>query len=204
MQFVIFHGSFGDKDRNWFSYLKRELTQLGQSVVLEQYPVDEWDTVSANGPEHHSSHQNLDNWMKTFEKVVLPQIGEDEPICFVGHSLAPLFILHILEKHKIQLDCAIFVAPFLSTLHRKWEIDNVNSTFYKEDFDFSTLGKLIPVSYVLYSNNDPAVPIEQPREFTRNLNSSPIIIKGGGHLNDKTGYSTFPLVLELCKTRIEK
>ena len=202
MQFVIFHGSFGATDRNWFLYLKENLEKLGQQVYLPQFPVDDWNTVSTNGHSYSSPLQNLENWMKTFEKSVLPEITIKEPVCFVSHSLGPLFTLHILEKHNIQLDSAIFVAPFLEKLNRSWQIDNVNKSFYKTNFDFETLKKCIPISYVLFSDNDPAVPIEQPLLFAKNLNSSKIIIKGGGHLNDKTGYKEFPLVLDLCKTRL--
>jgi len=88
-----------------------------------------------------SNNQNLENWLKFFEKEVLPKIKKNEKLCFIGHSLGPLFILHIVEKFNLQLDSAIFVSPFLDKLNCDWQVNSVNSTFWKEDFDWENLKK---------------------------------------------------------------
>lgn len=204
MQFVIFHGSFGTPEKNWEPYLKTELEKLGQDVLTPAFPVDTWDRVTELGENHQSDIQNLANWTKTFEEKVLPYVKKNEPICFIAHSLAPVFLLHMIDRYNLQLDCAIFVAPFLEKLHRSWQIDMVNNSFYKTDFDFDKLQKQIPLSYVLYSDNDPYVPIEKAKDFAKKLQSREIEIKGGGHFNEDAGYKEFPLLLELCKTRFTK
>ena len=64
------------------------------------------------------------------------------------------------------------------------------------------LKKLIPISYVLHSDNDPYVPAARFKEFTRKLESKEIVIHNGVHLNDETGWTTFPLLADLCIQRI--
>lgn len=202
MQFVIFHGAYGNPEGNWFPELKERLEDLGQEVLAPQFPVDTWNNVVEQGEGYHSPIQTLDNWLKVFEKEILPKLKKDEKICFIGHSLGPVFILHCVERFHIQLDCAIFVSPFLGPLEQ-WEFNAVNDTFYKTDFDFNELKELIPLSYVLYSDNDPYVPETQPNLFAQKLGSSIIPVRRAGHLNSEVNLNELPLVLELCKTRLD-
>ncbi|MBI3955515.1 hypothetical protein HY338_03655, partial [Candidatus Gottesmanbacteria bacterium] len=71
MQFVIIHGAFGGPEENWFPELGEKLTSLGQKVVIPQFPVDDWDKITRFGPNVPSNNQTLDNWLKTFEKVLI-------------------------------------------------------------------------------------------------------------------------------------
>ncbi|HYK09161.1 MAG TPA: alpha/beta hydrolase [Candidatus Eisenbacteria bacterium] len=201
MQFVIFHGSYGSPEGNWFPYLKRNLEELGHKVFVPKFPVENWEDVEKKGEGYISTIQNLTTWMETFEKEVLPTINKDEPLCFISHSISPVFNLHIVSKYNLQLDSAIFVAPFLETLP-EWQFNFVNQTFYKSDFDFEKLQNLIPISYAIYGDNDLHVPIQQPITFANRMNSSKIIVKNGGHLGESAGYTEFPLILDLCKTRL--
>jgi len=83
-----------------------------------------------------------------------------------------------------------------------WQIDNVNASFYTTNFNFKKLQQRIPVSYVIYSDNDPHVPIERALEFADKMNSQKILIKNGGHFNESAGFKEFPQLLDLCKTRL--
>lgn len=148
-------------------------------------------------------NQTLDNWLKTFEKEVLPDIRKERKLCFVAHSLGPVFVLHVVEKYNIMLDSAVFVSPFMCKLGKSWQIDHVNRSFYKTSFDFSKLKKLIPVSYVLYSDNDPYVDKKFSLEFAQKLKSSLLFVKGAGHMNEEIGMKEFPLVFELCKSALD-
>ena len=202
MKFLIFHGAFGNPDNNWLPDLKEKLEALGQTVLSPAFPVDDWDALTASGKNSRPKKQTLQNWLNTFENV-LKKIGKKETLCFIGHSLAPLFILHAVEKFNVQLDSAIFVSPFLQKLNRAWQIDLVNASFYKTDFDWGKLQKLIPTSYVLYSDNDPYVDAKQSIAFAEKLKSSLIFVKHAGHMNAKVNLNEFGLVGELCKTRLD-
>ena len=202
MQFILFHGSFGSPTGSWLPDLKIKLEGLGQEVITQQYPVDDWETMVKNGPEVPLMNQNLTNWLNTFEKEVLPKFKKSEKKVFVGHSLGPLFMLHVVERFNIHLDCAIFVSPFLDKLDM-WEFNHANESFYKTDFDFKKLEKLIPVSYVLYSDSDPYVRNTHSILFGKALGSSLIFVKKAGHMNSEVNLNEFPLVFDLCGTRLD-
>lgn len=202
MKFVLFHGSFGSPESNWFPELKTKLEALGQTVIVPRFPVENWDEITKNGPKIPPCHQTFSHWSKVFEELK-KSFQKDEPLCFIGHSLGCLFILHMIDKYNIKLDSAIFVSPFLTKLNRDWQIDLVNNTFYKTDFNFGKLKKLIPVSYVLYSDNDPYVEKYFSIGFGKRLNSSLLFVKGAGHMNLEVNLNEFPFVFELCKTRLD-
>lgn len=136
----------------------------------------------------------FDDVYKTFKK--------GEKLCFVGHSLGCVFILHAVNKYNLKLDSAIFTSPFLTKLNKDWQIDLVNKSFYKKDFDFEKLKQLIPFSFAIYSDNDPYVEQKFFREFGMKMGSKSVVIEGGGHLNSEAGFSSFPLVFKLCRSRI--
>jgi len=202
MKFVIFHGSFGHSEEHWFPQLKEKLGLLGQTVIVPNFPCENWDEITIAGPNSAPKNQTLESWFKVFEGV-RKTFKKNEKLCFIGHSLGPLFILHIVQKYKIKLDSAIFVSPFMTELNKLWQFDYVNRSFYKTDFDFNELRKLIPVSYVLYSETDPYVNRSQPIEFSLKMGSSIICVKKAGHMNSQVNLNEFPLVYELCKSRLD-
>ena len=204
MKFVIFHGSFGSTEGNWFPYLKKQLELLNQEVISLQFPVEDYDQITKTGEKKAvAKNQNLANWLNFFQKNILKKIKNDKRIVFIGHSSAPVFILQAVDKFNLKLDCAIFVSPFLGADKDIWQYELVNRSFFNKDFDFARLKKLIPVSYVIYGDNDPYVKRKYIDEFGVKMGSSFIEIKGGGHLNAEFKFYSFPLVFELCKTRLE-
>lgn len=200
MQFVLFHGSFGNPDENWFPALRKELEINNQKVFAPQFPVDSWDNVTKEGPLLPLKNQNLKNWLKKFDSIY-QVIKSKQKLCFIGHSLGPLFILHVVSKYNIRLDCAIFVCPFVRKLHTLWQIDLANESFYKENFDYKKINNLIPLSYAIFTDNDPYVDLKFSNEFVNKLKSIKIMVKNGKHLNAEYGIKSLPLVFELCKTR---
>lgn len=202
MKFVLFHGAFGSPEGNWFPELKDKLESLGQEVIVPRFPVDDWQEITRAGEKVKPKKQSLNAWLDVFDTVG-KKFTKADKLCFIGHSLGPLFILHAVDRFNILLDSAIFVSPFMDTLHRSWQIDHVNKTFYKTDFDFEKLKKLIPVSYVLYSNDDPYVDKNHSILFGKALDSSMILVKRAGHMNSEVNLNEFPLVLDLCITRLD-
>lgn len=201
MQFLIIHGSFGSPKVNWFPWLKTELEKLHHTVILPQFPVDDWDKLTQKGEGNTTQNQTLENWLSTL-KFLVPQI-KSHPTVVIAHSLGPLFTLHTIEKYKLTFDSAIFISPFLTKLNKSWQIDAANATFYKTDFDSHTIHTALPSVYSLFSDNDPYVDMRYIKQFNRLTKSQEILVKGGGHLSASSGFTQFPLVLELCKSRIE-
>ncbi|MCL4360274.1 alpha/beta hydrolase [Patescibacteria group bacterium] len=204
MTFVLIHGAFGSPESNWFPDLKGKLESLGQEVIVPAFPVEKWDAVTKAGPKGKVIHQLLPLWLKAFEPYV-PSLKKDKKLVFVGHSLGCVFILHAIERFHLELDSAIFVSPFMDSLGERvpWQFDHVNAGFYKTDFDFLTLKKRIPLSYVLYSDNDPYVDKNHAILFGKALDSSLIYVKKAGHMNSEVNLNEFSLILDLCVTRLD-
>ena len=201
MKFLILHGSYGSPDGNWFRWLERELKELGHEVILEQFPVDDWDKVNKIGPEeikNYSPIESLTSWDEFFAAHILPKIN-DEKIGFVGHSIAPVFMLHVLSKYDLRLKTSLFVSPFFNIPNTPdvWQFYPVNKTFYSYDFDFDQLKEKVDVSHVIYSDNDPYVPISEPILFANKLGSKVHIVPNGSHLG--SSFTEFPLLLDLIK-----
>lgn len=201
MKFLIIHGSFGSPSENWFPRLSEKLELLNQDVLVPQFPVDHWDTLDR---EANSTVQNLESWLKTFRDIVVPWAGK-EKVVVVAHSLGPLFFLHAISKYSLNIDSVIFVSPFLTIPFNEqfWQIDKVNRSFYDHNFDFDLITKKISLSFVLYSDKDPYVPMDKAKEFASKLCSACIPILGARHLSSEFNQNEFPLVLELCKSRVE-
>ncbi len=183
---------------NSWIYVCSTTPEMSAYIAVKKNNYEKFEKL---GTKTVAKNQNLDNWLKTFEEI-LPKL-KGKRLCFVGHSIGCVFILHAVNKFNMQLDSAIFVAPFMDKLEGDLvPYDIVNSSFYCDKFDFAKLKQLIPLSYVVYSDNDPYVDIKHPVKFAEKMGSQKIIHKGGGHLGEI--YSNgFPLIDALCKTRIE-
>lgn len=196
---ILFHGSFGSPEGNWNPYIKKNLEQVGQKVIVPAFPVDDWDMVTKNGPQKDLVNQNLQNWLNVFEEVI-KNIPKGEKLYAVAHSLGCVFILHLVNRFGLNFEKVIFVSPFFETLNRIWQIDVANKTFYKTDFDFQKIIKHVPISWVIYGDNDPYVDIKYMAKFAEKMKSKTVVIKGGGHLNKDAGYLKFPYLLDLCRS----
>lgn len=195
------HGSYGSPGENWFGWLEKELKALGHEVILEQFPVDDWNFVDQLGPEkvaEYKAIQSLSSWENYFVQNILPRIKGEE-VGFVGHSIAPIFMLHMLDKYDIKLSKAIFVAPFFNIPDSSsvWQFYPVNKTFYSYDFDFEKINSKIGKSYVVYGDNDPYVPATEPPLFAEKLSSEIHIVPGGKHCGSI--FKEFPLLLDMIK-----
>lgn len=201
MIFVLFHGAFGSAEGNWFPALKSQLESLGQTVFVPQFPTDQEDKMEegVNEPEN----QTLEKWLGAFEPI-RQQLPLNEKLCFVGHSLGAIFVLRLIEKYHIQLDSAVFVGAFLDCLPEEvWPFTKIIPRFQKTDFDPEQMKKLIPVSYVLYSDTDPYVPNRQSIMFAKAIGGSVIPLREAGHMNMEVNLDEFSLILDLCLTRLD-
>jgi predicted alpha/beta hydrolase family esterase len=201
MKFLILHGSFGSRDLNWFPWLRSQLEELGHDVLSPQMPVDNYkiaESLLEEGKSFIPEQQTLNNWLEYWDKNISSWF-EPNKIVVVGHSIAPVFILHLIEKFNLEFESAIFVSPFYKELSIGGPYEIVNQSFASEEFDFELIKKLLPTSYSIFSDNDPYVNIDIAEQFVQKVGSRPILLKGGEHLGGVL--TEFPLVLELCKGR---
>ena len=168
----IIHGIYGTPEDNWQPWLKRELGSMGLEVFVPQFPA----------PEGH----NLQNWLKVFEEY--RKHIKTETI-MIGHSMAPAFILSILESLDSPVEAAFFVAPFVGPLNL--ELDGLNKTFTEKEFDWDKIKTNCNKFYIYSSDNDEYVPIEKGEFLAKKLNAVYKVVPNAGHFNKKAGYMEF-------------
>jgi len=171
----IIHGYGGYSRENWFSSLKEELEKLGHQVIIPDFP--------------NPGAPLLKSWLVFFEKYS-PEIDENSII--IGHSLGGAFLLSLLEKRRLK--AAFFVATVSGPINH--EVDDFIKTFTHKLFNWKKITGNCNQFYVLHSDKDPYIPLQQAESLAINLNTKVIMIKNGGHLNSKAGFKTFPLLLE--------
>lgn len=182
MNVFIFHGTMGSPEGNWFPWLERELRVLGIEVFVPRFLTPEG--------------QSLDNWLKIFEPY---QDKVNSETVFVGHSMGPGFFLRLLEKRNSSIKAAILVAPFYKQVGVEPFI-SLNKSFIDHNFDWLKIQENCGKFVIYCGDDDPYVPIEQPKFIAKKLGGKLKIIKGGKHLNaDTPGYTKFPKVLEEIK-----
>ncbi len=170
---LIIHGAYNNPRGNWFPWLKQELEKEGQAVDVPEFPTP--------------VNQSLENWEKVMGRQKLP----DDAI-LVGHSLGAAFILSYLEKRKAR--AAFLVGGFHKPLGIS--LDKLNATFVEKEFNWSMMKENCSVRVCISSDNDPYIPLEVSKELARKFDAESIVVRGGGHLNKDSGFSTFPLIKE--------
>lgn len=202
MKYLIMHGSYTrvDNPKYWFTWLINQLQAQGNQVISPQFPTEDWSDINQlqldQAPDFKSK-QSLSSWEHVFVEEVIPQI-KDEPFIFIGHSIAPVFILHMLQKYSFKLAGAIFVAPFFVIPDRPdiWQFYLANKTFYTYNFDFAKIkSQILGKTYVVYGDNDPYVPPTESPLFADKLGSELVTVKDGRHCG--SNYQEFSLVLDL-------
>ncbi len=179
MKFVILHGAYGSPNDNWFPWLKTELETLGHNVEVPTFPTPEG--------------QSLKSWLNVFDGSSI-----DEETILIGHSLAPAFILNLLESHKAR--AAFFIAGFLGKIDNP-DFDGINSSFMKE-FDWEKIRANCKRFYLYHSKDDPYVPLEKGSYIALMLKSDLKVFENAGHFNTKAGYDKFPELLEDIKKEL--
>ncbi len=178
LKIIIIHGTGGKPDGNWFPWLKQELTKTGQQVIIPTFP-----TIKG---------QSLQSWIESFQV----QVGSVEPnMILVGHSIGAGFLLNLLEQAAQPVIASYFVAGFLGELNLP-AYDSVNESFVCRDFNWPKIRKNAGNSCVINSDNDPYVPLSKGEELAKQLAVPLTLLPGAGHINDESGFTSFPFLLE--------
>lgn len=181
MNAIIFHGTKGSPEGNWYFWLSGELAKLGVRSCVPTMPTPEG--------------QSLDNWFATYEEKC-PQLNDQTIL--IGHSCGAVFSMRLLEKISSPVLGTILVAPPLKEIGIA-EYDALNSSFLRDPFDWKSIKHNAGKLYYFMGDNDQYVPQDQLFAIAEGLEVKPMVITGGGHLNVETGFTSFPLLLDVVK-----
>lgn len=176
--YVIVHGSYGSPFENWFPWLYDKLTKEGKNVLVPQFPCG-------------AGIQNYDNWRRVLDSY---KHLIDENTTFIGHSLAPAFIVDYMLNNNLKVKKLLLVAPFYGTINIP-EFDEVNVPFFTKN-DMSRIAYLVPKRICYISNNDPYVPRQLSVDFSKKIDAEMLFVDNAGHFNTSAGFSSFETLLD--------
>ena len=172
----IIHGAYGKPDENWIPWLKQELESNGYKVITPAFPTP--------------AGQNYDNWMQ----IVEPHLTDfNEETVLIGHSIGASFTLSILEKLNVKIEKTILASGFVGPLGL--ELDEINMTIAEREYDWNKVRSNSVGFVILHGSEDPYVPDAKAAELGKLLDTEPVLIPNGGHLNEAAGFTEFPLLL---------
>lgn len=175
---LIFHGTQGSPEGNWFPWLQDELMMEGWQVAVPKLPTPEG--------------QSLNNWINALEDQVPGYKNVDLAI---GHSLGATFTLHLLERQLLKSSNIILVSALIDKIDNE-EYDTLNKTFIEGEFDWKTIQKSGTDFTLIHGENDPYVPIEQPNLIADKLDIPLNILPNGAHINAESGFTQFDEILD--------
>ena len=178
---VIFHGTGGNSQLNWFPWLKAELEKNGYQVWVPDLP-------SAEEPD-------FDKYLPFIFKNCPFRIDSETNL--IGHSSGAMTILAVLQnlpKEK-TVDTCYLIGAFKDDLG--W--DSLKKIFTKP-FDFDLIKTRAKKFIFIHSDNDPHCPLDGAKFLSEKLNGELLIQPGQFHFSVNTAgekYREFPFLLEL-------
>lgn len=174
---LIIHGIQGHAGIHWQQWLHDELVKKGYKVIMPTLPkADLPDRVECLG-----------------EVVKLTRNIDLKELTIVGHSLGVATALDFIEQAKSKVKKLVSVSGFSEDYGAE-----LNSYFMAEKtIDFEKVRKCLDGADVVYGDDDPYVPQNNLNNLAKELGVKPVVIKKGGHLNTRSGYTKFPLLLKL-------
>ena len=185
MKFVILHGSLGTPTDNYFPWLSEELKKMKHEVVCPQLPTPEG--------------QEVEKWVTMIKNTVDSLGGPDEETVFVAHSMSPLAVCHYLNSIDKRVKACFFTSGFADNRGFKEPFLSLSQSFVDRPIDWQKVKRNCQNIVCFVGDNDPYVPSEILKEFSKVCGGEFIIIPGGGHLNSEFGFTKFPLLLETIK-----
>lgn len=171
---IVPGNGYSSPQDNWTPYAKAEFEKLGYKILTPQFP----DLPLAR------------------EKYWLPflkELGADENTIFIGHSTGAIAAMRFAEKNKLL--GSVLVGAYVSDLGIESE---KLSGYFDRPWNWQAIKDNQQFIIQFASVDDPWIPIEEPRELHKNLNTEYYEYSDQGHFMTKT----FPELVEILKKKI--
>ena len=157
-------------NENWFPSVKQELESHGLTV-----------TSPTNYPDPQLARAAF--WLPFIHEELKP----DENTILVGHSSGALAAMRYAEQHKILASVLVGVC------HNDLGIETERvSGYYEQPWQWEKQKSNQKWTVIFASQDDPWIPIEQPRFVQHNLNCEYHEFTNQGHFGGDYVKSTFP------------
>jgi len=182
----IIHGWHGYPNEGWFPWLKQELENKGFEVHVPEMPETDVPVIS--------------KWINHLNKIVK---NPDKETYFVGHSIGCQAILRYIEKleNGIKIGGAVLVAPWMTLDENTYKEEGeegrkIAKPWIETSIDFSKILNHTDRFTVIFSDNDPYVPLQNATIFEEELFAQTFIEYNKGHFSGEDNIKELPIVLE--------
>lgn len=181
---LILHGTDSSSQANWFPWLKEELEKRSWEVWVPDLP-------SANEPDISRYNQFI---------FANREFVFSEKTCLIGHSSGAVAALGLLQSlpENTSIDTCILVSVFENDLG--W--GNLKRLF-ETRLAYETISKKAKRFILIHSDNDPYIPLDQPKHINKKLHGDLKVMLGQKHFNLDTNseYVKFPYLLDLLRDK---
>lgn len=183
MRGFIVHGWGGTPRGDWIPWLASKLTSKGYEIITPEMP----DT----------DNPKITLWVNKLKEVVGKLEKSD---VLVSHSIGCQTILRFLETldNGKQAAKVVFVAPWMKLANlsgdEEWEIAK---PWLETSINFNKVKTKAKSFVMLFSDNDPWVPLEENvKFFQEKLNPKIVICKNKGHFSEDEDVKELPEILD--------
>jgi len=179
MKAFILHCWGGDSRGCWRGWLADELRAKGIEVVAPDFP-------RPDNPE-------LESWLAAVRQTV-PRFEPSDDWVLIGHSLGCPAILRLLETFGPgeKAKAVVLVAAFAKDVGI-FQIKN----FVDRPFKWKKIKAGCGRSIIINSDNDPYIPLSEAERMAEQLGAELIVEHGAGHINEGSGFTSYPKLLNL-------
>lgn len=186
----IIHGTFGDPKDHWFSWFKLVLEKKGHVCIAPEF----------------TTEPGVNNY-ETRKKILTEYVANgviNENTIFIGHSSGSVVSAKFLIEEKVKAKGIISISGFNNADGPLEDYNKINSDFFIADKELEKITAFTKFVYCFYSENDPYSKKEDLEHFAKITQAKKIFVEGAGHFNTDTGYTTFPELLKIINTDINK
>ena len=141
---IFIHGYTASSKADWYPALKPMLDKLGIDYSIP------------NLPGYKQPHSK--EWLEIIHNEVLKT---DKPIVLIGHSLGTRAVLLYLDKHKINVEQVILIAPLSNSIENADRGDGeAYPDFFEYKIDLHKVKKLSKKWLILHSKDDSSLDYE--------------------------------------------
>ena len=171
----------GNSRSCWAGWLEDELRTIGYDVINPDFP--------------ETDNPKLRDWLATVRKCV-PKFNAADSWVLISHSLGGPTILNLLESFgpDEKIKAIILVAGF----GRDLGIPQIQS-FVDHEFDWKKIKSKAEQFIIINSDDDPFIQFEEAERISKLLNAKLITEPGAGHINEGSGFTSYPRLLEIIK-----
>jgi predicted alpha/beta hydrolase family esterase len=131
--------------------------------------------------------------------------GPDEETVFVAHSMSNWAVCYYLSGINVKVRTAFFVSPFAEQIEIEEPYFSLVQPFVDEKVNWEKVRESCKDSICFVGDNDRFISLDVAKRFvTLSGAKELIVVPKGGHLNEESGYTTFPLLLDTIKTELTK